>query len=253
MVPENYGEFQGLYLDRRTNWLRPNLRFVDHTGTTYFDTNELGLKGDPIDPSRKLAVVWGDSVVFGHGTGWPSLIDGLAPGHQFMNGGIEGNSYKQVLERAIALNRRRPVELNVLVLGWHHRGINGEIRRDLKEALPQIRNPVLTTMPTCLNRQAVEQDLAPYIDAEGWWAFFPPLPYSKAMAAEIFAHILERNQIIRETAAEMHVPLVDLFAAFDTSGSENFRTGWFDIPHPRQSLYPKLAEAVYEGIRHQIG
>jgi hypothetical protein len=141
----------------------------------------------------------------------------------------------------------------VLVLGWHHRGINQNIRRDLHAALPQIRQPVLTTMPTCLNETVIDEDLSQYIDAEGWWAFFPPHPYSKEMTREIFSHIVERNRIIRETAVELGVPLIDLFKVFDTTGSANFREGWFDIPHPRQSLYPKLAEAVYEVIKPLVG
>ena len=51
--------------------LRPDLVFVEDDGSVTFEINEVGLKGDPLDPRRKLAVVWGDSVVFGSGRSWP--------------------------------------------------------------------------------------------------------------------------------------------------------------------------------------
>src|ERR1044071_6576496 len=89
----SWGTVQDLYLDKDANCLRPNLTFVNSTGAVAFETNEIGLKGDAIDPARRLAVVWGDSVVFGVGRGWPCLLDDLVPGYQFLNGGIEGDSY----------------------------------------------------------------------------------------------------------------------------------------------------------------
>jgi hypothetical protein len=54
--------FKALYYDREHAALRPNLTFVDRTGAIVFETNEVGLKGDPVDASRKLAVVWGQAV-----------------------------------------------------------------------------------------------------------------------------------------------------------------------------------------------
>src|ERR1043166_3692205 len=59
--------FKALYYDRERTALRANLTFIDFNGQIVFETNEAGLKGDPVDSSRKLAVVWGDSVVFGSG------------------------------------------------------------------------------------------------------------------------------------------------------------------------------------------
>jgi hypothetical protein len=53
-----------LCFDESTRTLRPNLVLVDRQGSVVFEINELGLKGAARDPSRKLAVVWGDSVVF---------------------------------------------------------------------------------------------------------------------------------------------------------------------------------------------
>src|SRR5438045_6462888 len=71
-----------LCFDETTRTLRPNMVLVDRRGAIVFEINEVGLKGAPRDPSRKLAVVWGDSVVFGIGWSWPCLIDGMAAGYQ---------------------------------------------------------------------------------------------------------------------------------------------------------------------------
>ena len=60
-----------LCFDEATQSLRPNMVLVDRQGAVVFEINELGLKGAARDPSRKLAVVWGDSVVFGVRWSWP--------------------------------------------------------------------------------------------------------------------------------------------------------------------------------------
>src|SRR5436190_12716828 len=89
--------FKSLYYDRERAALRPNLVIVEPDGSGGFEINEVGLKGDPLDSSRRLAVVWGDSVVFGGGRGWACLLDQFAPGYQFLNGGLDGDPYTNIL------------------------------------------------------------------------------------------------------------------------------------------------------------
>src|SRR5438477_7850754 len=108
-----------LCFDETTRTLRPNMVLVDRRGAVVFEINELGLKGAARDPSRKLAVMWGDSVVFGIGRSWPCLIDGMAAGYQFLNGGIEADPYDNILRRAEASNHAHAVALNIVMLGWH--------------------------------------------------------------------------------------------------------------------------------------
>ena len=54
-IPAGHGEFQKLYLDTavQPRWLRPNLIFVRSDGSVDFETNELGLKGGPVDRGRR--------------------------------------------------------------------------------------------------------------------------------------------------------------------------------------------------------
>jgi hypothetical protein len=282
-----------LCFDEATQSLRPNMVLVDRQGAVVFEINELGLKGAARDPSRKLAVVWGDSVVFGVRWSWPCLIDDFAPGWQFLNGGIEGDPYTNVLRRAAAFNRAHSVALNVLMPGWHpwrlpadlagrHTSLGGRLNRigrvlswrhgsktataqemdpppvhrrlraDLLEFLDGTPNTVLVTMPTALNRNIVERDLSPYFTAGGRdtaFYFAGDLPYSVAAQRHMFAHITERNAILREAARDSGARLLDLAAAFDTEALADFREDFFDMLHLRPRAYPKAAAAVYDGIR----
>ena len=117
---EHFGPFwKSICCDPASGALRPNLTFVNAAGTVLFETNEAGLTGPPLDPRRKLAVVWGDSVVFCAGRSWVPLLDSKAPGWQFLNGGIDGDPATNILQRAAAFNAAHPVALNLLLLGWH--------------------------------------------------------------------------------------------------------------------------------------
>jgi lysophospholipase L1-like esterase len=240
-----------LYYDNETQALRPQLVFVDAAGSIVFEINEIGLKGDPVDVDRKLAVVWGDSVVFGVGWSWPRLIESLAPGYQFLNGGIEGDFYANILRRASELNRRRSVALNLVMLGWHPLPDNRNLRSALTAFLRNTENTVLLTIPTALNRRLASQDLSPYFSGGGEddaFSFSGNLRYSLQLQRTAFDYIIERNQMARDCARQTRTPLVDLFAAFDTEMADDFRQDFLDIMHLRPSAYPKIAQTVYQGI-----
>lgn len=248
----NYAACKLLYYDKETEAMRPRLVFVGDDGSIHFEINEVGLKGDALDDTRKLVVVWGDSVVFSAGRGWPCLLDSLAPGYQFLNGGIEGDPYTNILRRAYEFNRQRAVELNLLMLGWHPLPDNRNVRSALTDFIEKTPNTVLFTMPTALNRRVVGQDLSPYLtpgDANNAFTFCGDLPYSRKHQYISYNYIMERNEIIRNTAARMNVRMVDLFAAFDTEKLDDFRQDFIDMIHLRASAHPKIVRAVYEGIK----
>ena len=187
--------FKALYYDNECRELRPNLVFVQPDGSIAFEINEVGLKGGPLDPDRKLAVVWGDSVVFSLGRGWPCLLDGFAPAYQFLNGGIEGDPYTNILRRAFDFNQCHQVQLNLLMLGWHtfvpnapqragsarlgwlsraktpHTHVdrphpsNQKLEADLTRFLKAVPNTVVLTIPTALNHRIAGLDLSSYLVA----------------------------------------------------------------------------------------
>lgn len=265
-----------LYYDSGQAAMRPNLVFVDPSGAVICETNEAGLKGGALDPRRKLAAVWGDSVVFGSGWGWPCLLDGLAPGWQFLNGGIEGDHYANILRRASDFNHRYPVELNLLMLGWHPfvplppgerrsryrlpgvaerqrlRPGNKTIRTDLIRFLEATPNTVVLTTPTALNPQIVDSDLSSFLvdgDDRTAFRFMGEVRYQIAGQRQGFEHIAERNTIAREACGKLGIRLIDLFAAFDTKGLADFREHFIDMIHFRPSAYPLVAQRVYEDIK----
>ena len=251
MILENAG-LKLLYYDANTQAMRPQLVFVGLDGSIHFEINEVGLKGDSIDIIRKLVVVWGDSVVFSAGRGWPCLLDSLAAGYQFLNGGIEGDPYTNILRRATEFNQQRAVELNLLMLGWHPLPDNKNVRSALISFIQQTRNTVLLTMPTALNRRLANQNLSSYFtrrNADNSFTFCGDLPYSVELQMVGFDYIMKRNEIVREISSQMQVRLVDLCAVFDTENLEDFRQDFSDMIHPRPSAYPKIVGTVYEGIK----
>ena len=274
-------DLKALYYDPERAALRPNLAFVERDGSGGFEINEVGLKGDPVDPQRKLAVIWGDSVVFSAGRGWPRLIDGHAPGWQFLNGGIDGDPYTNVLRRAGEFNRRHSVALNLLMLGWHpfvpilsapstrrHRwsplgrrrqseepGLrpgNENIGADLTRFLEAHCNTVVLTMPTALNPQIIDRDLSSFLvpgDGETGFRFLGNEPYRIEGQRQGFEHILERNAIAREVCARLRIRVIDVFAIFNTENLPDFREHFFDLIHFRERSHPMVAQAVYDGIK----
>ena len=254
------------YLDRQSLAFCPNLVFVETTGDIVFEINEIGLKGDARDSARKLAVVWGDSVVFGIGKAWPCLLDDLAPGYQFLNGGIEGDHYANILRRASAFNRQHDVALNLLMLGWHpfqrirrrwtRRPANRTLRPDLAAFLEETPNTVVLTMPTALNRKIIKRDLSySFIgdhDPDTYFTFYGAAQYSLDIQRETFDYIVERNAIAREVCARHGVRVVDLFESFNTEKVADFRQDFMDVVHPRMRAYPAIARVVYDGIADLI-
>ena len=246
--PEDGYQF---YFDRDNHRLRPNVVMVDRDGGILFEINEAGLKGEAFDPHRKLAVVWGDSVVFSAGRGWPCLLDRFAPHYQFLNGGIEGDLWFHILERAAALNRERPVALNLLMLGWHPFPDNRNLRSGLLEFLRRTPNTVVMTMPTALNPRLMDIDLTPYLTArfiDDEFRFCGNIPYSRQLQVTAFNFIGERNAIAGEVAAATGTRLIDLFAHFDTTQMADFREDFHDVVHLRTTAYTKIVAAVYAGI-----
>lgn len=255
-VPTDYGAFQSLYINSEANprWLRPNLLFVDPDGSINFETNEIGLKSGPIDPSRKQAVVWGDSVVFGLKRGWPALLDEYFPDYQFLNGGIEGDGWNVIFERALKLNSDLKISLNLLMLGWHH--VNEGLEEQLAPALLCLPNPVMITMPTSLNRKNFDQDISHYLrpgqrgplDFDTAFWFGGGKVYSVDAQVDYYGKIMQRNAISRKVARKLNVPVIDLVSALDTEALRDFRHDFYDIMHPRPSAYPKIARIVADEL-----
>src|SRR5262245_40725526 len=103
---------QSFYIYDRRIGLKPNLIVVKN-GQKWFETNSWGLKGAEPVPGKKVVVIWGDSVVFGMGSPtWVDLMNEQFDEHHFMNGGIEGSTVDQIVDRAIRVNGEHAIALN---------------------------------------------------------------------------------------------------------------------------------------------
>lgn len=253
---------KAVFYDRERAALRPNLVFVHPDGTVAFETNEVGLKGDALDPKRKLSVVWGDSVVFSAGRGWPCRLDPLAPGWQFLNGGLEGDPFSNILRRALEFNRHHAVELNLLMLGWHpfafspgtsrRRSGNEGLRSELARFLEMMPSTVVLTVPTALNRRIIETDLSPYLtegDDDTVFRFLGNIPCRVEWQRACFEHILERNAITREVCGRLGIRVIDLYAALDSEKPGDFREHFVDVMHLRKRAHPLVAQIIYDQIK----
>ncbi len=250
-VVSDLGALQSIYYDAEEKWLRPDLYMVDPDGNMLWQTNSLRLRGPDVEPDDKIGVVWGDSVVFCvYERSWPEMLSDFASDCVFLNGGVEGVNYVTVLEHAIDFNAKREVAVNVILTGWE--GVNTCLTSDLRSALKSIPNAVLATMPTALNTQIIDRDIRDTFVSEGDWpdifGFMGKRVYSVTAQRAFFAHICERNDMIRAVAHETGTPLIDLFAALDSSQLADFRECFFDISHPRPSAYKKIASVVWETV-----
>lgn len=254
---------QSFYLDRTQgrNWgLKPNVVLLKPTENgnnlqLLVETNSWGFRGPEVDPSKKLAAVWGDSVVFGvHGeTSW---VEGLAkqfPGYQFLNGGIEGDTLPNIYARAIEANQHREIKWNIMFIGWHTL-IPDHVRDFVSRAVDKLRGPVLCTVPTCLNEKAVDIDLSSYLDPTpdlrtSFTLCMGSILYSKENAMRLFGYLKKSNEVLRNIASERGVPLVDLYNYFYTNDLSRLRDDFFDAGHPRPQAYPKLQQAFRETLK----
>jgi hypothetical protein len=245
---------QSLYLDRESMTLIPNLVFIDERGGFLFETNSLGLRGREPEPDEPIAVAWGDSTVFCLSTsGWPEQINDDGVNCLFLNGGIEGANYREVLKRALEFNSRKNVALNIVLPGWLPFPDNAQFGADLAHALTRLQNPVIVTQPTALNAQIAGTDISASFavtrDEKTMFRFWSQLPYSVEDASAYFSFICRRNAIATEVAHAAGVPVIDLFAHLDTTGLSDFREYFFDITHPRSIAYPKIAKFIRDAVR----
>ena len=246
---------QAQYLDAVAKWLYPDVALLGADGAVLWQTNRFGLRGADVEPGQRIGVVWGDSVVFGlYSRTWSEMLNDYSTDCIFLNGGVEGATYVDVLRRAVDFNRRERVAVNVIMPGWLEIGSNEHFERDLRDALSEIPNAVLVTMPTSLNAGMIHQDItsafvAPAGDAESGFNFWGTDDYSVHVQKILYGHLAQRNALIRGVAAHAGIPLIDLFVALDSTSLPDFRTYFMDVSHPRPSAYAKIAALVWEGAR----
>jgi lysophospholipase L1-like esterase len=259
--------WQSFYLDKnKGRRIKPNVVLLKSTDmSVYFQTNSHGFKGPDIDFTKKLIAVWGDSVVFGIGRGWVEGLDNLFSSYQFLNGGIEGDSFENISERALEANQKMNIKYNIIFPGWHSRRNPKKVNDLLEEITEKLPSSILCTVPTSLSNAIVERDLSPYFITSGVgvnpvtnyiplamnheYRFWGKNPYSIDNAKKLLSELQQQNDIIRNISSKKHIPLIDLYEQFYTEDLAKFRNDFFDAGHPRSASYPKLQKIIKEALK----
>lgn len=254
---------QAFCLDATRTRVKPNVALLSSdTLQIVLQTNSLGFKGPEPPPSRRLAVVWGDSVIWGVGESWVAGLSTFFPAYAFLNGGLEADLFPNILARAQEANQSLKIECNLLFPGWHSRNKPDQVRRLLLQAVDTLPGLVLGTMPTSLNDVVVD-DLQPYFQGldrrhlrqPQWdedYYFWGDHPYSPKNARQLLTEIRQQNEVVREVAAAKNLPLIDLQKALKTTGTQGFRSDFFDAGHLRPAAYPRIVQIVAEGLSHVL-
>src|SRR5271157_4758361 len=159
----SYEIMQSFYMTRSPLRLKPRVILVrPQDMSVYLETNSFGFKGPDVDSNKRLVAMWGDSVVFGIGNEWVGAVDRCFPGFQFLNGGLEGDPFENIMERASEANQRLKIDHNIMFPGWHARQRPDVLQSLLERAIATLPGPIFCTVPTSLNETVVEVDLSPY-------------------------------------------------------------------------------------------
>lgn len=248
--------WQSFYLDRNRRRLKPNVVLLKPPEMeVYFQINSHGFKGPEIDPIKKLVAVWGDSIVFGVGRGWVEGLDSLFPGYQFLNGGIEGDPFENISERALEMNRKLNIIYNIVFPGWHAIRYPEKVNSLLDEITEKLPRPILCTVPTSLSIKAIESDLSSYfipLDANSGYYFWGNETYSIDNAKRILSDLQRQNEIIRRISSKKQIPLIDLYEQFYTENTSKFRDDFFDAGHPRPTSYQKIQKIIKEALKNVL-
>jgi hypothetical protein len=224
----------------------------------FWSTNSFGLRAPEPTPGRKLAIVWGDSIVFGapdnRGGSWVSRLAADVASHQVLNGGIPGCPLSMTLDRMRQLNEVLPVDVNMVVASWHRSTPNGGpynvgLRDYLGAALERCDRVVLVTTPTSLNEQIVDHDLRIYADDAKRFVW----EHEPGIARAWLGSLMERNEIVREVGAAMGIPVFDWFETLRTTSLEDFRRDFVDFGHLRGSVAPKIVAIWAAWLRQNFG
>lgn len=221
--------------------------------TLVWQTNSLGLRSPEPIRGRKLAVIWGDSVIFGApccGGSWISELDGE---FQMLNGGVPGSPLYATLDRMQRLNETVDIDLNIVVAGWYPGSLelgpqNAGLRDYLGQQAERCNGPVaLATTPTSLNPAIVDHDLRIYSqDTPRFiWDFEP------GVARAWLGGISERNEIVRDLGSELGLPVFDWFELMRTTSLDDFRTDFIDFGHFRSCAMPKVVAAWRDWLDQQ--
>lgn len=244
-----------------------NVRVCYKDAMTYFRMNNLGFRSiQNRDESRPLAVVWGDSVVFGQGQRtWVDMLEKFCPSVQFFNGGVEGIEFGELVDLMERRNAEVEIDHNITMPGWHGwHGSHHDIA--LWARVMELPGPMVVTMPSLLNELTIQEDWLPYIVASAGGSWKRPgnaglhgclrrfwgNDLFHTTAATHLDKILHRNATCRRIAEGYAVPLCDMWNGMTVNKLAQGVPYFQDMGHPEPDAYPWMAEIMWRSIKHEL-
>jgi hypothetical protein len=262
---KSYYFHRAYYVEPDLSGYRPNIILADKDSSlVLLETNDWGLKGADVDPDKSKIVVWGDSVVFGTYTpmaqSWVDVMEGQMPDHQIFNGGIEGDGTRNIISRMVETNDRHSIACNLFFPGWHDNfRISYDLYADFRDRAGHLRNLVMVTVPTLLDKTTVRTDLSKGFRegtiADTYKNFWGSEPYSISTARQFLDFIQTRNDQVRRLAQDLELPLIDLHAFMEKQKEPDPWQYFFDIGHLRPVAFHLVGSFVAEELRglHALG
>jgi hypothetical protein len=260
--------------------LIPDVILVNEENEILLSINSDGFKGKEIDADAKLVFVCGDSCVFGVGD--DSWVDRIRlPGHQFVNGGVEGNHILGIRDSILETLRKFETRIGAFFLygSWHplYDSYDSKIWTTAYEDICSTDVPiVLATLPSPIldlsyegfkslmpavgdtQRQEEQDPLNLFIDDCGvpckqapqkeFRAFLGDCAFTVEQYNLVQSNLKRLNDYIYGFAQKREIPLVDLSNTFKPHQKEAYPEFFFDAIHPQPSKYRELARLVEDEI-----
>jgi hypothetical protein len=243
---------QVFYIEKDRSRVKPNVKILRKDMSVYLETNSEGFKGPEIDASKKSIAVWGDSVIFGVANSWifcdmPKYFSRW----QFLNGGLEGDPFERITQRAIDKNKEITINKNIVFPGWHTVRKPERVKECCIKCIENIPGLIFCAVPTSLNDFVVEKDLSSHFTETGnlRYVFWGNLTYSISEAKALLESLKNQNSIIREMAEQHKVPLIDLYKDFETKNFDDFKIYFKDAGHPKVESYSTFSEKLYDHLK----
>jgi len=269
-----YSDWQNLYMDQNTGRLIPDTE-IWSGGQRIIRINALGCKGN--DPETGIPIVgfFGDSATFGASFSEDSWSRHLnIRGCQPLNAAVEGYNLDAILARYRELSQRVNFACVVAYTGWHNIIYNETGEKYWKAKLEEFAGDhvlAFCTLATCLTEEcrvkgldslictdSPRNDYANYFEYnldslnKRYFNFWCNIEPTLENITKIVDGVQRYNDFLRRFCSERGHVLIDLHSYMLPSSYENIPEDFYDVCHPRPSVYQKIGRYIGSAIEEPL-
>jgi hypothetical protein len=250
----DYARFQLNFLDPVRREILPSTR-VYQGPELIFESNALGCKGPELEDGRPIVGVFGDSTVQGGGAqaGYPGHV--WIGGAQPLNGGVEGSTLSQTVDRFLKIQAQAPMICVALHTGWHDLVYGDNTEDDWRQQLDRVQGPPVIAhfrLVSDFHPEALAKGYDRFFKEDVYWRWQDGL-FNQPEHLAAFAAAQDRfNTFIEAYCMEQGRVLIDLDPVLQPRSYENIAENFLDLIHPRQETYPRLGQAVADQLSGHV-